>query len=347
MSVLSSASIIDAMARLSPKDATALASLAERVAMGYIISQSHFVQCVKRELGSADLVFRALLLLRGEQSAPNAIPDSQALVLHARSCGNNACKVNGCTETKSMLATVRAHTASCIAPHACSTCQRWLPRLALPVAVPIVPMNNHQMQICPPVINPAMPQYTMQQRVPPPPPPRIVAHLQQPAAPILAAKKVVAATKVVEPEVVKAHKVERVVTPVMEAAPVQQEEPSFFDAATLERSAAAARLAARAAAARAADTNTTNEEEEAAVPALMILACAGSVVSARSALNDISSRSPHGSPTNSPAASPQQERRKPNKRAKTSPSTGSSSAGRCSAPGKMRRGSAAPSGVRA
>ena len=34
MSVLSSASIIDAMARLSPKDATALASLAERVAMG-------------------------------------------------------------------------------------------------------------------------------------------------------------------------------------------------------------------------------------------------------------------------------------------------------------------------
>ena len=87
MSVLSSASIIDAMARLSPKDATALASLAERVAMGYIISQSHFVQCVKRELGSADLVFRALLLLRGEQSAPNAIPDSQALVLHTRASG--------------------------------------------------------------------------------------------------------------------------------------------------------------------------------------------------------------------------------------------------------------------
>ena len=121
MSVLSSASIIDAMARLSPKDATALASLAERVAMGYIISQSHFVQCVKRELGSADLVFRALLLLRGEQSAPSTIPDSQALVLHARSCGNNACKVNGCTETKSMLATVRAHTASVGCTHRLSS----------------------------------------------------------------------------------------------------------------------------------------------------------------------------------------------------------------------------------
>ena len=133
------------MARLSPKDATALASLAERVAMGYIISQSHFVQCVKRELGSADLVFRALLLLRGEQSAPSTIPDSQALVLHARSCGNNACKVNGCTETKSMLATV-GHTASCIAPRVLDP-----PAVAPAVGVTrrraIVPMNNHQINL--------------------------------------------------------------------------------------------------------------------------------------------------------------------------------------------------------